>query len=70
MNWGEDRVMFFDKDAHLRSLPSSWTDVDPPDAFTHTAAGRSWFRTDDLTRLSALIDDMLLDLNQGKKGVK
>lgn len=25
-NWGEDRVMFYDAQGRLRSLPASWTD--------------------------------------------
>ena len=57
-NWGEDRVMFFDEDGHLRSLLASWTDVDEPDAFSRAAAGRSWLRADDLVRLRALIDEV------------
>lgn len=64
-NWGEDRVMFFDEDGRLRSLRSSWTDVDPPDAFAGTAAGRSWLRADDLVGLRALIDDIRLGWHQG-----
>jgi hypothetical protein len=38
---------------------ASWTNVDEPDAFAQAAAGRSWFRTDDLRRLRALIDDLM-----------
>ena len=26
-NWGEDRVMFFDDEEHLRSRLASWTDL-------------------------------------------
>ncbi|MBT2305357.1 Y4bD/Y4pK family protein [Variovorax paradoxus] len=68
-NWGEDRVMFFDEDGHLRSLLASWTDVDEPDAFAHAAAGQSWLRTDDLVRLRALVDEVRSAL-QRRKGVK
>jgi UTP:GlnB (protein PII) uridylyltransferase len=50
--------MFFDDHRRLRSLVASWTDVDTPDAFTMCSAGRSWFRTDDLLQLRALIDDI------------
>ena len=68
-NWGEDRVMFFDEDGHLRSLLASWTDVDEPDAFTRAAAGRSCLRVDDLVRLRALVDEVRSALQQ-RKSVK
>ena len=55
-NWGEDRVMFHDTQGRLRSLLASWTNVDEPDVFTRTAAGRSFLRPDDLAALAALID--------------
>ncbi|MFM0198207.1 DUF5372 family protein [Paraburkholderia strydomiana] len=57
-NWGEDRVMFYDEHGRLVSILASWTDVDGPDAFAQTAAGRSAFRVEDLRRLRALIDDL------------
>jgi hypothetical protein len=57
-NWGEDRVMFFDVQGHVRSLPATWTDVDPPDARTEVAAGRAFFRADDLVTLAALIGEI------------
>jgi hypothetical protein len=68
-NWGEERVTFFDEDGHLRSLLAAWTNVDEPDAFTRAAAGRSCLRTDDLTRLRALVDEVRGAL-QRRKGVK
>ncbi|WP_256936091.1 DUF5372 family protein [Caballeronia sordidicola] len=58
-NWGEDRVMFYDANGRLASMLASWTNVDEPDAFAQAAAGRSWFRTDDLRRLRALVDDLM-----------
>lgn len=57
-NWGEDRVMFFDQQGRLRSLPAAWTDVDPPDARTQAAAGRAYLRADDLLALCALLSDV------------
>jgi lipopolysaccharide biosynthesis protein len=54
-NWGEDRVMYFDAQRRLRSILAAWTSVAEHDAFTQASAGRSWFRPDDLVRLSALI---------------
>lgn len=57
-NWGEDRVMFFDAQGQLRSLPATWTDADPPDARTEAAAGRAFLRADDLATLAALLDEI------------
>jgi hypothetical protein len=57
-NWAEDRVFFFAGDGQLTSLPSAWTDVDPPDPFVMVSAGRSAFTVDDLLALAALIDGM------------
>ncbi|WP_272951691.1 DUF5372 family protein [Sinorhizobium medicae] len=55
-NWGEDRVMFYDAQGRLRSLPASWTDVNEADLFSQVAAGRSFSRPDDLSALASLID--------------
>ncbi len=55
LNWGEDRVMFFDNHGKLRSMPTSWTSEADHDAFTAASAGRSYFRADDLMRLVALL---------------
>ena len=57
-NWGEDRVMFFDDQGRLRSLPAGWTDVDPPEAVTAVAMGRAFLRGDDLKTLSALVGEI------------
>lgn len=59
LNWGEDRVMFYDEKGHLISLLSSWTDIDPGDSFAQASGGRSWFRTDDLRRLRTMVDEFL-----------
>lgn len=56
-NWGEDRVMFFDQQGRLRSLPAAWTDIDPPDERTQAAAGRAYLRADDLLVLCALLSE-------------
>ncbi|NDZ15791.1 hypothetical protein C7T35_40075 [Variovorax sp. WS11] len=69
-NWGEDRVMFFDAHGQLRSLPAAWTDVDPPDARTDAAAGRSFFRADDLSTLVALVGEIKSRHHSRRKRVK
>jgi hypothetical protein len=48
--FGEDRVMYFDAKGKLCSILASWTSLAEPDLFAKTAAGRSWFRVDDLVR--------------------
>ncbi|PSS60619.1 hypothetical protein C6558_32080 [Ensifer sp. NM-2] len=55
-NWGEDRVMFYDAQGRLRSLPASWTDVTDAGVFSQVAAGRSFSRPEDLWALASLID--------------
>ena len=50
--------MYFDSRGRLRSLLTSWTNVQTPDAFAAAAADRSWFRIDDLLRLRALLDEV------------
>lgn len=57
-NWGEDRVMFFDTQGRLRSLPAAWTDVDPPDEQRRAAAGWAYLRADDLLTLCALLSEV------------
>ena len=54
-NWGEYRVRYFDEDGAPRSLPASWTDAVPLDAFVMTAAGRSVHHIDQLLELVALV---------------
>jgi Family of unknown function (DUF5372) len=57
-NWGEDRVMFFNEQGRLCSMLASWTSLAERDLFDQASAGRSWFRPDDLLRLSALVDEV------------
>jgi len=47
--------MYYDANGQLRSMLTAWTSLHELDAFMATAAGRSWFRVDDLLRLSALM---------------
>ena len=54
-NWGENRVYFSDSDGHVQSLPTSYTDV-AVDPFVEIAAGRSYFRFDDLNELIVLLE--------------
>jgi Family of unknown function (DUF5372) len=50
--WGEDRVYYRDEDGRKRFLPARWTNLAPSDPFVITAAGRAYFRLEDLIRLA------------------
>jgi hypothetical protein len=54
-NWGEQRVMFFDEEQRLRSLPLAWTSLAPPDPFVVMAGGRAPFHLESLVRLAHLL---------------
>jgi len=56
LNWGEDRVFYYDSSGNLKSLWANLTDVVSQDAFGHISAGRSAFRVDDLLELRSLLD--------------
>jgi hypothetical protein len=49
--WGEDRVYYRDQNGHMRFLPARWTNLAAPDPFVVTAAGRAYFRLEDLIRV-------------------
>jgi hypothetical protein len=53
--WGEDRVTIQMADGSPRSVPVSWTDAIPADAYISVGGGRSRFRVDDLLALAELI---------------
>ena len=52
--------MFFRRlgDDRVRSLPASWTDVEGVDPFVVLAAGRTFFRVDDLVALASLLAEL------------
>ena len=50
--------MFYDAEGQLHSMLASWTDVSEQDLLAQASADRSWFRTDDLLRLSSLIGEI------------
>ena len=53
--------MYYDAQGQLRSMLTSWTSLHELDSFMSASGGRSWFRVDDLLRLSALISQMRSD---------
>jgi len=56
-NWGEDRVVYRDQRGHLASMPARWTSVEAEDPYVVVAAGRSWFRANDLVELARLVSE-------------
>jgi hypothetical protein len=57
-NWGEDRVYYHDAQGQLQSILAQCTDAIPPDPFVEVAAGRSWFRYEDLLKLADLLEQL------------
>lgn len=53
--WGEERVYYRDQAGRLRFLPARWTSLAAPDPFILTAAGRAYFRLEDLIRLETQV---------------
>jgi hypothetical protein len=54
-NWGEDRVFFSDAKGQIVSIPANWTSVVGEDPFVVVAAGRAYFRPQELLQLGDLI---------------
>ena len=63
--WGEDRVLYRNRDGYLLSLPARWTSVAAEDPFVIVAAGRSHFRAADLIDLAALVAALMATLGTG-----
>ena len=57
-NWGEDRVYFHDAEGQWQSILASCTDVGGVDPFVEIAAGRSFFRYEDLVKLADLVEGL------------
>ena len=49
--WGEERVYYRDENGRMRFLPAKWTNLAAPDPFVLAAAGRAFFRVEDLIRI-------------------
>jgi hypothetical protein len=57
--WGEHRVFFRAAgDDRVRSLPADWTDVEGQDPFLVLAAGRTFFRVEDLVALGRVLAEL------------
>jgi hypothetical protein len=56
--FGQDRVFYRDADGRMRYLPRGWTSLAAPDPFVNAAAGRAYFRLEDLIRLAEQIREL------------
>jgi hypothetical protein len=53
--WSDQRLLFYDDQHVLVSIPLAWTDRAPVDPFVVLSAGRSSFRLEDLIELAQLV---------------
>ena len=70
INWGEDRVNYFDQAGKLCSMMTSWTNLAGTDYFLEASCGQSWFRVDDLLALSSTLKILINNLDPDSGGVK
>ena len=54
-NWGEHRVFFYGANGQIVSIPANWTSLVGEDPFVVVAAGRSYFRPQELLQLGDLV---------------
>ena len=64
-HWGIYKVTFYDAPGHVRTRPSAWTSLVPPDPFVVLAQGRALFRPDDLLALATLLGRLDPDRREG-----
>jgi hypothetical protein len=58
-SWGRECVECLDGDGRVITIPLAWTDAaDQADPFVALAAGRSYFRVEDLARLAEMIGSL------------
>jgi hypothetical protein len=60
LNWGEERVYFYDSQGQLQSILANCTDAGGVDPFVELARGRAFFRYEDLFRLADLLEELRL----------
>ena len=56
--FGQDCVFYRDPDGRMRYLPRRWTNLAAPVPFVIAAAGRAYFRLEDLVRVAELIKEL------------
>lgn len=53
--FGDERLVYYDDQRELASIPLAWTSLAPVDPVVVLSAGRSLFRVEDLIELARLI---------------
>jgi hypothetical protein len=53
--FGDPRLVFYDDQGELASIPLAWTSLAPVDPFVALAAGRTPFRLADLLELAQFV---------------
>lgn len=56
--WGEDRVLFYNKEGELDSMPTRWTSVAMHDSFLVQSTGRCVLHFEDLHSLALLLQEL------------
>jgi hypothetical protein len=56
--YGEERVYYRDQNGRMRFLPVRWTSLAAPDPFVLAAAGKAYFRLEDLIRLAEQVKEL------------
>lgn len=57
--WGRDRVVFYDENENLSTVPIAWTNLaQETDPFVILSEGRAYFRPSDLLALVDLIEEL------------
>ena len=65
--WGKDRVVFYLRKNHLRTIPLSYTSLGPKDPFVEMARGKSPLHVRDLLELSTLVRSLLHDAKTSRR---
>ena len=64
MNWGKERVYYFNREGSVSIIPARWTSIIEPDPFVIASGGRSRFRLNDLLELSRLLAGLDGDVDE------
>jgi hypothetical protein len=64
----DERVCYYDPHGRLLAIPVTFTSLAAPDPFVLRAAGRSYFRVEDLIALTRLVEGLKKDRDWDCKG--
>ena len=55
LNWGQDRVTYYDASGKLVSMPATWTNLGEVDRYVLQGGIRTHFRIEDLIELAVML---------------